>query len=172
MSMVKILFFIIISFPTICFAAKLDDVYVQAGGKMIGFSDTVREAKGSIASTGKPSKYLINLNGRKAVVDFSSNKSISAEMSVFYPDHIVIQISFLNVKPNTLAFIDSSPISTIDKHGNSITPKFPISESGEHKIELRVLRKVVDSAPLLNIPISATVECSGKEKMKCKVTNM
>lgn len=155
-------------FPVSCISASINDVYVQTKGKMVGLQEAVSRANGSIVSTKQPSKYLINVNGRKAVVDFSSEKNIRAEMSAFYTDHIVVQITFLSVKPNTIAFIDNSPIATIDKNGNTITPKFPISEPGKHTVQLKGTIETVDST-ILDIPSSASVICSGKLKMICKI---
>ena len=111
---------------------------------------------------------MIDVNGRKAVVDFSLERSIRAEMSWLYPDHIVIQITFSKVKPNTKAFIDNSPIAIIDKNGNLTIPKFPISEPGKHTIQLKNNMNIVDSI-ILSIPSSAFVICRGKLKMLCEI---
>ena len=170
MNILKKLFFIlsVSTIPMVCISANINDVYVQTDKKMVGFSDAVLRANGSITYTGQLSKYLIDVNGRKAIVDFSSEKNIVTEMGAFYPDHIVIQIIFLRVKPNTTAYIDNSPIPKIDKHGNSITPKFPISEQGKHTVELKGFQDTVDLA-ILDIPSSSMVQCTGRGKMKCKV---
>lgn len=164
------LIFILMVMPIKTFSSNLSDVYVQSGGKLIGLSDAVSKANGSITFIGSPSKYLIDVNGRKAVVDFSSEKSIRAEMSAFYPDHIVVQITFLGVRPNTMAFLDNTPIATIDKNGNSITPIFPVSEPGKHIIQLKHIVKTFDSITL-NISSSSSIECSGIDKMKCNIFN-
>lgn len=167
-NLLRMLLFFSISITTQSFSASLNDVYVQRGGKLIGFSDAVLGANGSIVSTGQPSKYLIRVNKRKAVIDFSSRKSILEKMSVLYPDDIVIQITFSKVKPNTVAYIDNSVISNIDKNGDSITPKFPVSKPGRHRIELRKYVTKLDSF-VLNIDASSYVICSGKFKMKCNI---
>lgn len=153
---------------TRCLAGNIRDVSVQINGKFYGLEEAVAKYNGTIAPIENQSKYLITIGGKKAVIDFSSEKKVRATLGFIYPGKPIVQISFSKVKPNTVAYFDSIPLSKIDKFGNSYSDKFQVDVEGKHTIDLRDSLKVINSC-VVNIKLSSLINCSGKNKLLCEV---
>ncbi len=155
--------------PAWCFSANLKHVYVQTGEKVLNLEKAIAKSNGCIVPTNKASTYLIITNGKKTIIDFSSEADVRMKMKALYPEQIIVKISFLQVKPNKTVFFDNVKVDTIPSNGN-LDMFYPVS-SGGHKIELRNSMKTVDLA-IVDIESESPIECWGRSKMLCKITNI
>lgn len=148
-----VIYIIFLALPTWGLSANLKHIYSD-GKKIFGFEETTAETSTySLHQTTKISK---------------SSMSKNTEMSISFPDHVLVEISFINIQPNKIVFFDNKCIP-IDKKG-SFEIDFPVMP-GIHKIsELRSSIKVTIAS--LNIQSDTFIECIGGKKTQCKITHL
>lgn len=127
----------------------------------------IKQRNGSITWSGEALKYNIEVNGRKAVIDFSSDKSIKSTMSALFTDMIFIKFTFSKVFPNADIFVEKRKYGVTDKSGNFNNGGFFDTQQGLHHIQLIKANKVVAKTEF-NILSENDVSCSGKAEMHCK----
>lgn len=145
-----VIYIVFLILPTWCLSENLKHVYVQVEKKILSLEEATAKTNARMAHTNKISK---------------SSTPENTEMSICFPDHVSVEISFLNIQPNKIVFFDNKRIS-IDQKGNSETGFYVLP--GIHKLsELRGSIKAVVTS--LNIQSKTFVECTGKRKCDAKL---
>ena len=153
---------------TTCFAENINDIYIKINGNVYPFQEVIARSNGAITPMEGKHKYLIEINEKKLIIDFSSGKQVRATLGFLYPSKPIIELSFINVKPNTIAYFDGEQLVKIDKSGNSESHKFQVDTQGKHIILLKKKTKIVNNSNV-DIKSSSLINCSGRDNMVCKV---
>lgn len=132
-----------------------------------GLDEFIKQRNGNITWSGEALKYNVEVNGRKAVIDFSSDKSIKNTMSALFPDTIFIKFTFSKVFPDADIVIEKRKYGITDKSGNFNKGSFFDTQPGLHHIQLIQNTKTVTKTEL-TISNENNVNCSGKAEMICK----
>lgn len=140
---------------------KKDVAAIQA------LDEFIKQRNGSITWSGEALKYNVEVNGRKAVVDFSSDKNVKNTMSALFPETIFIKFTFSNVFSNADILIEKRKYGITDKFGSFSNGGFFDTQPGLHHVQLIKNNKVLTKTEL-NILNENDVNCSGKTELQCR----
>ena len=147
---------------------QFESIYIQERGSMISLDKAILGKQGSIESIAGTKNYDINYQGKKYKVNLNSKLEIMNAVNFIFPDKIMVNIRFVSSVPNNEIYFDDSFINeTTDNNGNAdIAGLYP--EPGIHRIELKN-KNIIRAKSKLRIDVKATVQCTGKKNMMCKV---
>lgn len=158
-----IVYFIML--PVMAFSAGIDDIYVQQGKEIMGFSQAVSYQHGSVIKKNN-SEYLVNIYNKKFIVNFKSEQSVQGLAAVF-PEHIFVNLAFLNVKPNKEIYFDNNHLDSTDNQGNA-NKYFYLDKAGSYSVQLRDMKNKLVESDTIDINSRVLVKCTGNKKMLCK----
>lgn len=146
---------------------QFESIYIQEKGSMVSLDKAILGKQGTIESIGT-NNYDINFQGKKYRVNLNSKAEIMNAVNFIFPGKIMVNISFISSVPNNEIYFDGSFINEkTDSNGNAeITGLYP--DPGIHRIELKN-NNIIRVKSKLRIDTKATVQCTGKKNMKCKI---
>jgi hypothetical protein len=147
---------------------QFESIYIQDKGAMVSLDKAILEKQGTIEPIVGTSNYNINFQGKNYRVNLNSKAEIMNTVNFIFPGKIMVNINFVSSVPNNEVYFDGSFINKkTDNNGNAdITGLYP--EPGIHKIELKS-NNIVRAESDLRIDSKATIQCTGKKNMKCKI---
>lgn len=160
------IFFIFLILVNVCGTAS-NTYFKKDAIEMQGIDEFIKQRNGNITWSGEALKYNVEVNGHKAVIDFSSDKNVKNTMSTLFPDVIFIKFTFFKVFPDADIFIEKRKYGRTDKSGNFNDGSFFDTQAGLHHIQLIKNNEVVTKAEL-NILSENDVSCIGETEMQCK----
>lgn len=147
---------------------KFDSIYIQEKGSMISLDKAILGKQGTIEPILGTNNYDINLQGKKYRVNLNSKAEIMNTVNFIFPGKIMVNISFVSSVPNNEVYFDGDFINEkTDSNGNAdITGLYP--DPGIHRIELKN-NNIIQAKSKLRIVTKASIQCTGKKNMKCKI---
>lgn len=148
-----------------CSGSSQND-YIKNDNRMQGLVKFIKKRNGSVTWSGEALKYNIEVDGHKAIIDFSSNKNIKATMSALFPDTIFVKFNFSNAFSYSAILIENRTYGKTDKFGNYNNGEVFDTKPGLQHIQLIKNNKILSKTELL-IFMENDINCSGK-KLRCK----